>query len=686
MHRLSVVSCAQTEAGCYKPVARRKIQILSLLAGFWFLASGFLLPSSARAASGWFDDSFRRPIEVIWDADNAGGSELCYIQIDTEGHHNADGSDIRVATDEGRQLPAKVLRVGPGDRVSLIFSLVKGLKRYYVYFGNPMPPANKPGMDDVKITSGLLLDMHVWTGTPVDNFQQVETAWGKAGPLIGRTMIDSPFYGINPFGPQEQTISKVTGSLFAPLDGEYTFAIFADDRGALYLDGNKVLFATLGPADATFQAKTRLKRGRHDFLFYHVNTGGDGRFTVTWMRPDMHVFEAIPRGSFGIYARGIPGALEELHKTLVADFTTEYAGECFYADGYSHRYKFAAREPKVTARANYEWDFGDGQTATGAAVEHVYLADGVYPVKMTVRVGTNNDTMTNKLQVERDWPHIEKPPLDEPPVQSMIVGKYDLEKMPADWLARDVWLQERAGQTAWMMSAAMRMAAMPKHANAAQAFAALEGASKAAVAKNETDAAVKLWEAVPAASDLQPNAAQAFGNLLLWQTGDSAKAVAALQPYANGGDAVLRREYADALVLNQDVAAGKKILQAFPINEQPGRHAAKSGALARTIEYYIETKDWETGEQQWDNWQQQFPADFLEGYSVMLKTRLMELKGAPKAAAAVAEAFAKAVPMSSYAPQLLFRAAKLLEPTDAVRSSALMKLLKDRYPEDPLSQ
>lgn len=658
--------------------------------GSWLLASGFfvlsLLPLTSLAASGWFDNSFRRPVEVIWDAENAAGTELCYVEFYTGGHHAADGADIRVSTEEGRQLPAKVLRVGPGDRASIVFPLVKGQRQYFVYFGNPVPGPNKPGMDDVKIQTGLLLDMHVWSGAPVDSFAQIEEAWTKAGPLIGRTMIDSAFYGINPFGPQERTISKITGSLFAPLNGEYTFSVFADDRGALYLDGEKVLYAPLGPGDATFQKKITLKRGRHDFLFYHVNTGAEGRFTVAWMRPDTRNFEAIPRGSFGIYARGIAGPLEELHKTLVADFTVTYAGECFYADGYSHRYKFAAREPKAAARATYTWDFGDGQTASGAEVEHVFLTDGEYPVKMTVRIGTNSDSTTNKLAVQRDWPEIVKPPTDEPPVQSMIVGKYDVAKMPEDWLPRAVWLHERAGQIDWMLTAAGRLAALAKHSNAGEAFAALEGASKAAVGKNKADDAVKLWEAVPMGSDLQPNTARAFGRLLLWQTADFPKAVQVMQPYANAGDEILRRQCADALVLNQNAAEGRKILAAFPVHEEPGRQAAKSGALARTIEYYIETKDWETGEEQWDNWQQQFPADFLEGYSILLKTRLMELKGAPQAAASVAEAFAKAVPASSYAPQLLSRAAKLLETSDSARSSALTKLLKGRYPEDPLSQ
>jgi hypothetical protein len=624
----------------------------------------FVIPAQAFAVSGWFDDSFRRPVEVIWDAENAGGSELCYVELYTGGH--PDGSDLRVSTDEGRQVPAKVLRVGPGDRVSLIFSLAKGIKHYHVYFGNPTPPANKPGMDDVKIQSGLLLDTHVWAGQNVKDSLEMLDAWNKSGPLIGRTMIDSAFLGINPFGAQEQTISKINGSLFAPIDGNYTFALFAHHCGALWIDGNQTLYASRGPADATFQAKVQLKRGRHDFVLYHLNTNGDGRFTVAWSRPDTRMFEAIPRASFGIFARGIPGAME---------------------DGYSHRYKFAAREPKAAARATYDWDFGDGQTATGTSseIEHVYLTDGIYPVKMTVHVGINNDTTTNKLMVERDWPHIENPPADDVKVQSMIVGKYDVEKMPPDWLPRATWLHERAGQPVWMLAVAMRLAAMPKHANPNQAFAALSDASKAAIVKNGPESAVKLWDALAPASDLQPNAARTFANLLLWQTADFAKAVAILKPYA-GADGPLRRQYADALILNQNADEGKKILQSFPIKEEPGRQAAKSGAMARTIEYYIETKDWETGESEWDRWQEQFPADFLQGYSVVLKIKLMELKGAPKGAAIVAEAFAKAVPGSSYAPQLLSRAAKLWEADDPPRSAGLTKLLKERYPEDPLSQ
>jgi hypothetical protein len=274
--------------------------------------------------------------------------------------------------------------------------------------------------------------------------------------------------------------------------------------------------------------------------------------------------------------------------------------------------------------------------------------------------------------------------------------------MPLDWLPRATLLHERAARIEPMLAVAAQMAALPKHPDAAQALAALQSASSASIGhvqrnkkqvaigtpgKVDPTEALKLWEAVPATSDLQPQAARDYAYLLLWNSGDSAKAVQVLQPYQGGRDSTIDRLYADALILNQKPAEGRKILESFPINQQElVMRAARSGALARTIEYYIETKDWETGEEQWDRWQQQFPADFLEGYSIVLKTKLMELKGATQGAAAVAEAFAKAVPGSSYSPQLLFKAAKLLEPTDAAKSAALIKLLKDRYPEDPLAQ
>jgi PKD repeat protein len=52
--------------------------------------------------------------------------------------------------------------------------------------------------------------------------------------------------------------------------------------------------------------------------------------------------------------------------------------------------------PEGATAVKYEWDFGDGETATGAEVTHTYTRTGTFTVKLTVtdsvgRVGTSTE-------------------------------------------------------------------------------------------------------------------------------------------------------------------------------------------------------------------------------------------------------------------------------------------------------
>jgi hypothetical protein len=237
-----------------------------------------------------------------------------------------------------------------------------------------------------------------------------------------------------------------------------------------------------------------------------------------------------------------------------------------------------------------------------------------------------------------------------------------------------------------MLAAAASLAALDHHEDPNRAIVSLKEASRRGAASGRTDAVLKLWEDVPARSELHDRAMIEAAELLDWRVGDFDAAVHLLQPLAAQDDPRFKRIYAQALILDQKSDDGAKILASLPTGNQWEHHVALSGAMARSIEYYIMGKDWEAGESTWERWQEEFPNDFLEGYSVLLRTRLMEIAGDPAAAAKVAEAFASAVPTSSYAPQLLDRASRLLASTDPPKSAALRQLLKQRYPEDPLSQ
>ncbi len=635
--------------------------------------------------AAWFDADWtcRRPVQITWDDQNPTGEDLASCLFYTDGHALPNGEDVRVATEDGKLVASHVLMAGPGDRIRVVWAMQKGVRNYEIYFGNPTPAPPPAGLDDVGYKSGLLLETRVWTGGEVHNFKQMEASWARSKPVLGKMMTDSVFLGYNPFGPQEQWISKFSGSLNVPQDGDYLFAVAADDAGALYIDGNPLVFAPLGGGDIRYHATTRLTQGRHDFVVYHVNFASQAYISVGWKRTEMPRVEVIHREAFGICYAGISGPLEIHNKPLVADLAVNQMGECYFKDDYSFHYRFTARA-SIAAANKFDWDFGDGQTSTKPETDHVYLTAGIFTVKLTAHAGPNSDTQVCKVAVDRNYAHILDVREDQPAILSGIAQEYDLNAVAADELPRLVQLYVTAEQPSAALRPADTIAAASRHTDSAKALAALVDLEKQLIAGGHPEYAVEIWDRVPAGSDLNPGAAGRAAELALWWTGDFAKAVALLKPFAERPP--LRRQYGQALVLAGQVDEGRKLLESLASNEPPNRKAALSGAAARSVEFFITSNDAESGEEAWNKWMARFPTDFLEGYSVMLRTRLTELRKRPAAAAKLAEAFAAAEPASPYAPQLLDRASRLLATTDATKSAALRQLLKQKYPEDPLSQ
>ena len=236
------------------------------------------------------------------------------------------------------------------------------------------------------------------------------------------------------------------------------------------------------------------------------------------------------------------------------------------------------------------------------------------------------------------------------------------------------------------LKAAMALASAKSHPAKNRATDALTETAKLAIASGKSDAVAKLWDAIPAKSDLNPDAACDAADFFLWQRADFEHAVQFLEPFKSSRDQRVQLRYAQALLLAQKTDEAKKILQSLPTTGELIKQAAMSGASARTIEFFIHDKDIEAGEEAWEKWQSRSPADFLEGYSVLLRVKLMELRHLDREAAKVAEAFADAVQDSSYSPKLLDEASTLLKTIDPKKSTELRETLKKRYPEDPLSQ
>jgi len=641
------------------------------------------LNSSAQAASAWIDAAwpFRRAIDVTWDAEHASGGDLAYAEFYSGAHAMADGSDIRVATEDGKLVASDVLMMGPGDRVRVAFALQKNVKKYYVFWGNPEPGPSKLKLEYKR---GILLEMKIFPGGNADNAKQMERAWETAPTTVGRALVERPFLGNNIFGEQQQTISKLSGQIFAPVDGEYQFALAADDRGALLIDGKPIVFAFGAPGDIRFNAKLDLKRGAHDLVIYQADHGGEWRISLGWKRPDTQKVDVVNREALGYPFPGQVGQLEERQKNLVADYAIDYQGESWYADRISHRERFTAYALKADG-TKFEWDFGDGQTGTGQKVDHVYLNSGVYPVKLTIRIGANSDSRSNRIVVDRQYERLAKPVNDDLATQSKIVATYNLDSVPGRDLTRAVFMHHRAEHWDAMQAAAEKLASLPRQPEVDNSYAAIYEAAQSLQSKKGYAAVESLWGKVPSQSNLQPRATRQQARALMWGAADFGKAAQVLRA-AGSKDPNNQRLLGMALVLNGSVEDGAKILRELPEQGEPEKRAAISGAMARTIEFFIEDKDADAGDDQWDKWQARYPVEFLTGYSVVLKARLIETRNNAPAAAKLAEAFAMAVPKSSYAPQLLDKASKLLARSDAKHSAELRELLKQRYPEDPLSQ
>ena len=658
-----------------------------LLQNKWLLAAILFGLTASQCKAAWFDAAwqYRRAIQITWDDQHPNGEDLASCVFYTDGHALPNGEDIRVATEGGKLVASHVLMVGPGDRMRVVFSMQKNVRTYEIYFGNSNPAPPPPGMDDVHYKSGILIETRIWTGGVINNFAQIEKSWDRSKPVLGKMMVDGVFLGYNPFGPQEQWISKFQGSLFAPIDGDYQFAVAADDKGALYIDGQPTVFADLGPGDTRYHGTAHLTRGRHDLMAYHINMGGEAYISVGWKQPQSPKFEIINRESFGICYSGLVGPMEQHEKTLIADFSATQTGECFANNSYSFCYHFISKA-KVGVPIKLHWDFGDGQTSDQKELDHVYLFDGTYTIKLIATAGPNSDTQTCKLAVERNYAHILDVHEDSPQILSTILQSYDLSAIPNDNFPRLLQLHLAADQLNAAVKIAEKLSSQKNHSDPVAILAMLTTLQKKLIDAGQPEQTVTVWDRVPTDSDLQPTAARHGAELALYWTGDFAKAVAFLKPYQNRSDPQLRRCYGQALLLSGDAEHGKEILEEIKSTVAANRKAALSGAAARSVEFFITSNDPEPGEEAWDRWQQKFPADFLEGYSVVLRTRLMELRKRPDAAAKLAEAFAIAQPRSPYAPQLLDQASKLVATTDPAKSQALHQLLKQKYPEDPLSQ
>lgn len=664
---------------------------------------GLSLPASpAGAQDAWWNYSWPyRRVLAVTDVPKTGlpGDEIGVVTMFTGGSLLSDGQDIRVVTATGEPVAHRVLMVGPGDTVRVAFALKPPATKYGVYFGNEKAP--KP-TSTLEIKRGVLQETWAYTGGGVASLQHALKVYEKTGELIGRDFRPQIFQGYNPFGPQDRICSIYTGYLVCPYEGEYAFALSSKDASFLLADGKEVVDnGGLHPPqhDISKTGKITLTKGLHELKVYHINADGDPILTVAWREPGGKRIWTIPPEAFAPIRVATAGMMERYAKSVQADFIPTFAGETYMAGRYFQRYTFELLTGgRTVGKPEVQWEFGDGQTASESKVEHVYLRPGPYKVTMTAKVGGEKIVRANTLYVSRPWDQVTQGKLDPLPDHARIVSKYDFSAAGDQDIALAVGLLERANMPEAILKAGDVL--VKRDSAAGEVLTAVMPVYSETLAEKTQDPRRAVAALVKAAQMAGKDPAAAalmtvLGGEMALRGGDLDKALelfqAALKKYA----AVTTGEtIRDARIGVGDVWSARgdyaKALEAYravqAVEGDAGKQAIRKGDLARQVEAYTRAGEYGDAADSLNEWEREFPIDKLEGYSTLLRARLLRARKQYAQAAELAERLVRVNPRSNYAPELLMLAsdAYLALKKDAAAADCLDRIVKN-YPESPLA-
>ncbi len=522
--------------------------------------------------------------------------------------------------------------------------------------------------------------------------------WGRSRPFHGAGAVDRIWQGQNMFGPSDGFCSRYVGWLYCPAPGTYLFATSSDDASFLVLDDKLVASwpGWHGPvADARHSGSVDLPSGIHRLEYLHVTRGGTTCAVAAWQPPGAKAFEVIPANYFAPLSRAVVGALEIDGARYAPDFDSEITGEALlstHEEIYAVKMAFTNRTAGLSTTSAVAWDFGDGQTGRGPVASHVYLADGIYPVTMTLGVGGQTMPVTIRVEVHQHWGWQTQKEIDSINAFLPDIERYDVNRLPAaaclnlmrfagDKGGPD--MLKRAGLA--VVSRADRIAA----SDVAEALAMLrEGLApeKEAADDGLLSAFAKAFQA--ASAEAKAPIALALSDLLL-ERGRAGEALtfvkAALAAKADGAEARRLFVAAGDAARYLDDAAGARAAYAaaagVPLERSTVQETALSGALALKAVDYIRQKEYSAAEESLDQWDWEAPLEKMEGYSSFVRGTLYGAAGRQDRALAEFRALAAVSPESGYAPKALLEVSQIESARrNREAARAALERIVSRYP------
>ncbi len=319
------------------------------------------------------------------------GVDTAAVRVLCQGLARPDGSDYRVLDAAGKPVPFQLTFHDAGRYSLIAFRATDPKQRYFVYFGNPQAP---------RAAEQVVLDPRPGAGPPkgawVPRYGLVlQTIQRPAGPNprtpqdMAKLIAASPFKhgaryqrriadGHNPFGSSDYYISIYRGWMNIPKAGKYSFCTASNEASFSFLDGKGLVH---WPGRHTVDrgihgevnADVQLTAGLHYIEYYHEEVVLDQMAFLGWKTATDAAFTGIPQS---VYTAPHPAVVTgyETPRGPLLRFEPVLADSVWPLEdhvGQYTRFRFLPATP--LPGTTYRWQFGDGQTATGAAVEHVYL-------------------------------------------------------------------------------------------------------------------------------------------------------------------------------------------------------------------------------------------------------------------------------------------------------------------------
>ena len=366
------------------------------------------------------------------------GATEAWAVIRTRTDPRTSSPALAVVDAAGAQVPFRVVAAGPGDRLVVAFQMTQ-LLNYYVYF-NPVtaPPTETVPGQGWEPHSGVLLRTFRWglEQADLDTLDGFRALVQASKQMYGGGYRDAIFQGPNPYGPSERYVSIFTAYLPINEPGRYEFATNSDDASVLYVDGTLVAqYLGHHGANATYGQKNgaiELKAGVHRIDYYHAEGTGWQACVAGWKKPGDKHFSLIPREAFVPIVRAKvrhydepSGVVPNFHCRVSRVYANEEGTVVLIG------VRFEAVPSGVLDPGGYRWTFGDGESAAGKSVEHVFVTQGVVPATLEIL-----DKQGPRRTV-RHWVgawHLEERNTDEPEKTraafEQILAGYTLGKQP----------------------------------------------------------------------------------------------------------------------------------------------------------------------------------------------------------------------------------------------------------------